>query len=48
MLSTENIDEAVETESEWETVGGSGSRFDPRVMAGSDLHFIIIYFVETN
>jgi len=48
VFSTENVDEAVETESEWETMGDSGSRFDPRVMAAAVLYFIVIYFVETN
>jgi hypothetical protein len=48
VLSTENVDEAVKTESAWETVGDSGSRFDPSVMAAAVLRFIVIYFVETN
>ena len=48
MLSAENVDEAVEKENEWETMGDSGGRFDPGVMAAALSHFIVICFVETN
>jgi hypothetical protein len=48
LLSAENVDEAVEAESEWETMGDSGSTFDPGVMAAALSIFIVMYFVETN
>jgi hypothetical protein len=48
VLSGENVDEAMEAESEWETMGDSGSTFDPGVMAADVSQFNGIYFVEKN
>ena len=48
MLSAENVDAAVEAESEWETMGDSGSTFGLGVMAAAVSQFMVIYFVETN
>lgn len=48
MLSAENVNEVVEGESEWETMGDSGSTFDPGVLAAAVSQYIVLYFVETN
>lgn len=39
MLSAENVDETVEAESEWETMGDSGSTIDPGVIEAG-VHYL--------
>jgi hypothetical protein len=48
VLSVESVDEAVGAESEWETVGDSGSTFNRGVIAAAVSQFIVIYLVETD